>query len=547
AGAQGTYLVVSGNGAKSPVAISEDNPSTLSDDQNGADYIVITHRELGWDGAGVAQSWLTELLALRENQGLRVMAVDIEDIYDEFSYGLSTPRAVKDFLSYAYQNWTSPSPRYVLLVGDGTFDPKDHMATGATSFITPYLTATEHMGETVSEDWLVRVSGDDAMADLFIGRLPASSLEEADLMVQKILSYETSGNTKDDWEKTVLLISDNQTEDFEAAFEEMNETVASLVPAGFSSPIRGYLGDYCPVVETCSAAPLTTDLSGWITSGALIVHYSGHGSTQIWADEHIFDTDDVSALTNPANEEILPFFVSMSCLTGYFAYPEVFNFPSLAEELLLASDKGAVAAFMPSGMTTTEGQKILDRALFDAIFTQDMRTLGEAIAHAKETLLSQGSQYEEVAGTFLLFGDPAMTLKVPLPHRPEGFSAQRTTTGVTLSWNGATDCNGDPVASYNLYRSTTPGGPYTQANTSPITGTQYDDTPVSATRAQYVSTSAASGGTYYYVVTSVDADGDESVYSQEVTNSTQSTTSGTSESSGGGGGGGCFINTVAGK
>jgi hypothetical protein len=526
---EGSYVVVSGTGVKSPVAIIEDSPSSLAASQNGADYILITHRDLGWDGTGAPQSWLTELLALRENQGLRVIAVDIEDIYDEFSYGLSTPQAVKDFLSYAYQNWTSPSPRYVLLVGDGSFDPKDHMGTGATSFITPYLTATEYMGETISEDWLVRVSGDDAMADLFIGRLPATSPEEADLMVQKIIAYETTDNTKT-WEKTLMLISDNQTQDYESAFEEMNETVASLVPSGFSSPIRGYLGDYCPDPATCSAAPLTQDLAGWITAGALVAHYSGHGSTQIWADEHIFDTGDVSALVNPANEEMLPFFVSMSCLTGYFAYPEVFNFPSLAEVLLLASGKGAVAAFMPSGMTGTEGQEILDRALFEAIFTQDIRTLGEAIAQAKETLLSQGSQYEEVTETFLLFGDPAMTLKVPLPQRPVGFSAQPTTTGITLNWDEATDCNGDPVSGYNLYRSTTPGGTYTKVNSELITETHYEDT------------SAASVTTYYYVVISVDTDGDESVYSQEASGSTQST-----ESQGSGGGGGCFIKTMAGK
>ena len=103
------------------------------------------------------------------------------------------------------------------------------------------------------------------------------------------------------------------------------------------------------------------------------------------------------------------------------------------------------------------------------------------------------------------------------------------------------------MAGYNLYRSTTPGGPYTQVNTALITGTQYDDISVSATMAQYASTSAASGATSYYVVTSVDTDGDESVYSLEVSNSTQSAASGASESSGGGGGGGCFIGTVAGK
>jgi len=531
-GAETTYLVVSGDGVKSPVAITKDRPSTLSASQNGADYIVITHRELGWDG-DVAKPWLTELLQLREAQGLRVMAVDMEDIYDEFSYGLSSPQAVKDFLTHAYQNWARPALRYVLLVGDGSFDPKDHYGTGETSFVPPYLTVTEHMGETISEDWLVRLSGDDAMADLFIGRLPADSPEQAALMVNKIHDYETSPNTKD-WEKTLLLISDNQTQDYESAFEEMNETVASLVPSGFSSPLRGYLGDYCPVVETCSAAPLTQDLTDWITTGALVVHYSGHGSTQIWAHEHIFDKDDVSAL---ANGDRLPFFVSMSCLTGYFANPEAefLNLPtSLAEVLLLASGKGAVAAFMPSGMTATDGQEIMDRALFEAIFTQDIRTLGEAIAHAKETLLAQGSQYEDVSETFLLFGDPAMALKVPLPHRPQGLSTQGHLAGVLLSWNAATDCDGGPVSGYNLYRSTTPGGNYTKVNTSLITASQYDDTSV------------ANGTTYHYVVTSVDAQDYESVHSQEASGSTQSTNPPASES-GGGGGGGCFINTVAGK
>jgi fibronectin type 3 domain-containing protein len=81
-----------------------------------------------------------------------------------------------------------------------------------------------------------------------------------------------------------------------------------------------------------------------------------------------------------------------------------------------------------------------------------------------------------------------------------------------------------------LYRSTTPGGTYTQVNTSLITDNQYDDISVAA------------GTTYYYVLTSVDADGDESAQSQETNGGTQSANS---EASGGGGGGGCFIDSVA--
>jgi hypothetical protein len=259
-------------------------------------------------------------------------------------------------------------------------------------------------------------------------------------------------------------------------------------------------------------------------------------------------------LDNGFESPKFPFFVSMSCLNGHFVYPESWNFPSLAEALLRAGDKGAVAALMSTGLTTTESQHVLDSALFDAIFNQDIRVLGQAVSAAKQTLIANGdSTYEEVNETFLLFGDPAMALKVPLPHRPQGFNAQGHPGGVLLSWNTAKDCNGkdlvDDNDGYNLYRSTTPGGPYTKVNTSLITGTQYDDTIVSSTMAQYSSSSAASSGTtYYYVVTSVDAQGDESVYSQEASGGTQSANPPASESSGGGGGGGgCFVNTVAGN
>ena len=205
---------------------------------------------------------------------------------------------------------------------------------------------------------------------------------------------------------------------------------------------------------------------------------------------------------------------------------------------------------MSTGLTTTEGQHVLDTALFDAIFNQDVRLLGQAVSTAKQTLMANGdSTYEEVNETFLLFGDPAMALKVPLPKRPQRLRARGHASGVLLSWNGATDCNGNPVAGYNLYRSTTPGGPYTKVNTALITGTQHDDTSVSSTMAPYTMSSAASGTTYYYVVTSVDDQGDESVHSQETSGGTQSANPPPSEdeSSGGGGGGGCFINTVAGK
>jgi hypothetical protein len=521
-----TYLVAA---VKTPVGLSEDVVSDLADSANGADYILITRRDLGWDGGGAPHPWLNNLVTQREGQGLRVKVVDVEDIYNEFGYGIVTPEAVKDFLSHAYENWTLPAPQYVLLVGDGTNDPKENfkktytdMDESVYTYIPTYLTFTEYMGETATDEWFVQISGEDAVPDMYIGRLPAASVAQAEVMVNKIINYEDAAILKT-WEKNVLLVADNQTEDYEALFEMMSNEAAGSVPSGMNAPFMEYLSGY----------PVPGDLTNAIkdkinNDGSLIVNYSGHGSTQIWAMEQIFKNAHVATLTNSGK---LPFFVGMTCLNGYFSDPEYFAWPSLAEVLMRADDKGAVAAFMSTGMTSPDGQYILDAALFDAMFKQDMRRLGQAISSAKQTLLANGEEWEELSETFLLFGDPAMQLKIPLPTAPTGFTAQVQGSNVTLSWQEAADCNGGAVSGYNVYRSTTPGRSYTKLNGGLITDSDFVDTPVGT-------------GTFYYVVTSVDADGDESAPSQEM-----SITIGRAVATGaggGGGGGGCFISSAAG-
>jgi hypothetical protein len=471
--------------------------------------------------------------------------VDVEDIFDEFSYGIFTPQAVKDFLSHAYENWSGSAVQYVLLVGDSTYDPKGNYtwmmgADPTSTYLPTYLAATTYMGETVTDEWFARVSGDDAVPDLYIGRIPAVSTAEATVMVDKIITYENGLNSKG-WERNVLLVADNRLEDYEAVFEQMNEDAASLLPAGMNAPFKGYLDDYLV------AGDLTAEIKGKIDEGTLMVNYSGHGSTQVWANEGIFEHGDPSFyrqdVADLGNGDKLPFLVGMSCLTGYFGYPESWDFPSLAETLLRSEDKGAVAAFMPTGMTTPDGQHVLNTALFEAIFNEDIRILGPAISAAKQTLLANGSSdYEEVSETFLLFGDPAMSLKVPLPTRPEGVVIEGDTSGLTVSWQEATDCDGNPVVGYNVYRSTSPGGSYEKLNDSLISGTEYSHTPSLISAAAHSGLSAASQTSEYYVVTSVDSDGDESVHSEE----RSVTAGGDSSSGGGGGGGGCFINTSAG-
>jgi hypothetical protein len=257
---------------------------------------------------------------------------------------------------------------------------------------------------------------------------------------------------------------------------------------------------------------------------------------QSWATESIFEDSHVPALDNSGK---YPFVIGMSCLTGNFGYVSAAKgtLPSLAETLLLADSEGTVAALMPTAMTTTAGQHILNTALFEAFFTDDIRELGPAILAAKQVLLANGSdQYEQISQTFLLFGDPATALKIPLPRMPTGVKAIRQDNGVRITWNAALDSNGNAVAGYNIYRAGSPAGPYSKINSGLVTGTVFVDTGRVAGAG-----SGSGGGSTYYAVSSEDSDGDESAQSLGISPASLASSSG----SGGGGGGGCFIDTVS--
>jgi hypothetical protein len=527
-GATDTFVVIGADDYMIPDAVVEDSPSDLADSADSIDYILITHKDLGWDGGGAQQGWLTDLVNLREDGGLSVKVVDVTDIYDEFSYGIPTPVAIRDFVSYAYENWQPPAPQYVLLVGDSTYDYKDNYNRGTVNYVPAYTLFTDYMGETVTDEYFVTISGADALPDIYIGRLPAQSAADATAMAAKIIAYETGLNSGS-WEKNVVLVADNPTEAYEAVFEAISEDAAALLPAKMV-PLKGYLGDYLV------AADLSTDISNWINDGALIVNYSGHASLQQWTSEAVFVNADVNTLTNTHR---YPFVISMSCLTGYFGYLDALlgPVPSLAEQLLLAEDKGAVAALMPTAMTTTAGQHILNTALFEAIFVNDIRQLGPAIASAKQTLLANGDAYfEQVSATFLLFGDPAQTLKVPLPRMPIGVVAYWEGDSVRISWNAALDSSGNPVAGYNIYRAGAPAGPYSRVNTELVTGTEFVDTD----GAVGIDEGGGSGGSYYGV-TAVDSFGDESAQSLGISPASVASSVG----GGAAGAAGCFVDTVS--
>ena len=79
----------------------------------------------------------------------------------------------------------------------------------------------------------------------------------------------------------------------------------------------------------------------------------------------------------------------------------------------------------------------------------------------------------------------------------------QTVHGVKLTWNYTQ--GSDSATGFNAYRGTTPGGPYIKLNA----------TPLPSTTLSYLDITAHGGAASYYVVTAIDAAGNESVLSPE--------------------------------
>ena len=210
---EGIYGAVAASARLAVESIEEDTPSQWRSPANGADYILIAHRSL-WAAA-------QRLADRRRQQGLRVALVNVQDVYDEFSGGQVDASAIHSLLAYAYEFWQPPAPAYVLLLGDGTFDPRGYSATGGacpeivtppdSTLIPPYLAGVDAwLGETATDNRLAALEPGSNLPWLAIGRLPANNSTEAQAMVDKIVAYENAAPTVDDDSSAYLaLVSDN--------------------------------------------------------------------------------------------------------------------------------------------------------------------------------------------------------------------------------------------------------------------------------------------------------------------------------------------------
>jgi Peptidase family C25 len=360
-----------------PAAVVANQPSTWSSGAGlRADMVVITH--------GSFKQQLEPLVAARAAEGLDVKVVDVEDIFDEFSYGVHTPQAVRDFLESTKANW-STRPRYVLLVGDGSYDPRDYLGRGAFDLVPSKLIDAGSM-ETASDDWFADFD-DDGIADMAVGRLPVRTQAEAALVVAKI-----TGRVQSGVQPSALLVADRDGSDG-YSFEAATDGLQTLVPAGVVvSRVNRRSQD---------ASSVRAQIVAGVNAGPLVVNYMGHGSIDVWTGEGLLRGADAPALTNGNR---LPLFVMMTCLNGYY---QGTGQDSLAEALLKAQAGGGFAVWASSGLAEPSAQAQVDDELYRILFAEGAGVrLGDAVRRAKAATADR-----DVRRTWVFFGDPSSRLR----------------------------------------------------------------------------------------------------------------------------------------
>jgi hypothetical protein len=374
------YALVSAEGLLSP-RVAMPVRSSLKSETNQADYILIAP-EAFLEAA-------EPLLERRRSQGLVTKAVSLEEIASVFGYGEASGEAIRAFLTYAYQHWSRPSVRYVLLLGDASQDPRNFTGTAAPAPLPALFVKTSYL-VTASDPALVAVNGDDLLPDLAIGRLPAQTVEEAGALVQKVLSWEDTGQGLGG---EAVLVADNP--DAGGNFEWDVADIEANVLGGRSTRT---------ILLSREGAQTRGKILEAFDTGASLMSYVGHGGAAVWASENVLNTWDAESLLAQSNQPVM---VTLDCLNGYFVAP---NFDSLAEGFLKAEGRGTIAAFAPSGLSLDEPAHVFHKALVGELVSGANERLGDAVLAAQQDYAETGA-FPELLSIYQLLGDPGMKIR----------------------------------------------------------------------------------------------------------------------------------------
>lgn len=369
-----------------------------------ADLLIITNPSL------MAQA--TRLAAHRQSHDqLTVETVSTVEVYNEYSSGKCDPTAIRDFVRDVYKR-SNGQLKYVLLFGRGSYDYKDRVFSNTNlvpiyesyNSLDPLATysSDDYFGflEDSEGDWSENPTVNYSM-DIGVGRIPAKNLTDAQLIVDKLIDYDTNPNRFGPWRKSFLFVADDG--DFNIHESQADQLADNIVQNHSEFDAKKlFLDEYKqvskPIGQFSPDASKALDLA--IREGKALINYTGHGSERVWTQEQILTSEFVESL-KPSPR--YPLFVTATCEFGRNDDPFIIS----SGELLLLQKKGGAIGLVTTARPVYSSTNFqLNQAFYQALFSKtnnQFRRLGDIMRDTKNNSLSGTSNRN-----FSLLGDPSM-------------------------------------------------------------------------------------------------------------------------------------------
>jgi hypothetical protein len=340
------------------------------------------------------------------------VVVQPRTLYQQFTAGAPGPEAITAWLEHAFANWTSKSPRALLLVGDAS--PELYFRPDRAGLAEVYVPTPFYWGQ--NESWVPsdvsygRVGEEAAGRWVAVGRLPVRGVEELQAALARGELYEAARA------RAFVYVSDDNT----PVYEELADGARNELPEGYPTAmlhLREYNERFPPTGEAVAphdepaAVHIRADLATRLREGAAVVQYFGHGSFQNLAGEAILSQfGEIKNL-----HEVLthggapPLFMTFNCLSGFYASPEFAQ--GLSEAAVLMRDPllGVVGMVSPADLTSAFRMQPMAVKIQTRLAAMDpAMTLGEALAQSSREMLAETRGLDLQVLSYSLMGDPSL-------------------------------------------------------------------------------------------------------------------------------------------
>ena len=327
----------------------------------------------------------------------------------------TTASSIKNYVQSFYN---ANNLSYLLFVGDKSQIPTFEIGGGYSQ------------GE--SDISYAYLSGNDSYPEFFVGRFSSQNGGQVETQVSRTIEYEKNPQVGS-WYSKGLMVASNEGagsghDGGESDWQHARNMRTDLLAYTYSDVDEMYDGSHGG--DDSNGNPSDTMVKNAINSGLGIVHYTGHGDTDVWVTSN-FNNSDVNSLTN-VNE--LPFICTVGCKSGDFGgtcLGEVFTYATSGGQ-----PTGAIATFMStiyqSWAPPMEAQDEMVDILVESFSNNRKYTFGGISWNGcLEMNDNYGSSGYDETDHWTLFGDPSVTLRTSSP------------TQISISHSGSIDPNSE--------------------------------------------------------------------------------------------------------